>query len=367
LLILLGLAATAAAGLRATHAQEAETAAEPDTVVDSASQDAQPDSPTAPERAATTTTTPIPETSPPPQTFVSPYHSGDTQRGPFAEALFQVSRTPPSLANSESEPVSDQGWEVLCKTQVAKLKSYYVLQVAVGKANIADLPMIRQQQEPVAWLAKNLDVGFHPGSEMMYVRLFGKPGQEDQLKKIVDAVADAYKEEAVYAERQRELTKRDLLAELLKKLNEEFTEKTQTYYDMARELGTSATGSGQVAQELDMRRLDRVENEIMRLEGALLELETSGQPGNKKFYTLRIQQLNKQRAEIVESIESRSQSSTDLMHRFRDLERMQRVVDEMSMKLGVMDLDANAPDRIQQVQPAIVIGGEKPAATNPAK
>jgi hypothetical protein len=289
----------------------------------------------------------------------SPYYSDDVPQGPSAVALFEVSRTRPSLAETESEPDSDEAWQVLCQTQLAKLRSYYVLQAALRGPEIASLPMVRGQHEPVAWLAKSLDVGFHPGSELMYVRLYGKPGQEEQLKKLVDAVSKAYEDEVVYAESQAPLMKRDLLAQQLNKLEKELTEKTHLYYDLAKEQGAADTGSGRVAQELDMRRLDRIEDELMRLENAQLELETSGQPENTKFYDVRIAELRKRQRELEQRIIARSQSSVDLTTRLREIERLQRIYNELSTKLEVMDVEANAPPRIRQVQPAVVTGTEK--------
>jgi hypothetical protein len=283
-------------------------------------------------------------------------YSGDSHRGPAAVALFEVSRTPPGLTDTESEPDSEAAWQALCKTQLAKLRSYYVLQAAVRESEIASLPLLREHPDPVSWLANSLEVRFHPGSELMYVRLYGKPGQEEQLKKIVNEVAKAYEEEVLYARTQDRLGKRDLLAQTLNKLRNELTDKTEVYNQLAHEAGASDTESGRIAQELDMRRLDRIENEIMRLENANLEEQTrDSKASNAKFYELRLEQLNKQQAEIEQRILERSRSSADLTGRRRELDQMQRVYDELSIKLNFLDVELNAPPRIRKVQSAVVI------------
>jgi beta-lactamase regulating signal transducer with metallopeptidase domain len=357
LFIPLGLAAAVVAGLRTSAAEENnQPAATATTTAEEPEIGPQSTRASAAEAAKTIAT---------PGTLNPGYYSGGSPRGPSALALFEVSRTPPSLANTESEPDSDAAWQVLCKTQLAKLRSYYVLQAAVRNPEIASLPLLREKQDPVAWLAESLDVGFHPGSELMYVRLYGKPGEEEQLRKLVDAVSRAYEDEVLYAQSQAILRKRDLLAAQLNKLENELTNKTNLYYGLEEETGAADTGSGRVAQELDMKRLDRIEDELMRLENAQLELETSGQPGNTKFYEVRIDQLRKRQAELEHSIRERSQSSVELTTRLREIERLQRVYIEMSTKLEVMDVEANAPARIRKLQEAVV-AARKPSSPNPS-
>jgi beta-lactamase regulating signal transducer with metallopeptidase domain len=364
-LLALVLTAIAVAGMRTTRAEDAETVAKTRVIlVEAPSQGATSAQANATERPATSTTPADPPSWFAPPTVVSPYVSGDTQKRPGAVALFQVSRTPPSLANTESEPRSDVGWQILCKTQLAKLKSYYVLQAALRDPQIASLPLIRAQQEPVAWLADSLDVGFHSGSEIMYVRLFGKRDEVEQLTKIVDAVAKAYEDEVVFADETQRLTTRDLLAQTLKKLNEELTEKMQLYHDMAKDMGKLESGGGRVAQEIGLRRLDRIEAELMRLENGLLELETSGQAGNRKFYEQRIAELRKRQEELEASILSRSETSVELVSRSREIEQLQRLNNDLGMRLEVLDVEASAPPRIKKIQTAVPFGlGTLPSPT----
>ena len=347
-LLLWGLAAASAVGLRSSHADESEKPA-----AGTASPREKPEQPSnsVPTGTAAATT---PFLAPP--SLVTPYVPGELHQRPGAVALFQVSRTTPSLANTESELVNDGAWQILCKTQLAKLKSYYVLQEVLRDSDVASLPLIRAQQEPLVWLADNLDVGFYPGSEVLYVRLFGKRDEVEQLTKIVDAVAKAYEDEVIFADTQQRLSTRDLLAQTVSKLNEELTDKMQTYLDMAKEMGKVESGGGRVAQEIDLKRLDRIETELMRLENALLELETSGQAGNTKFYEQRIAELRKRQAELEQSILARSETSVDLAWRAAEIEQLQRLSNELGIRLEMLDVDANAAPRIKQLQRAIPTG-----------
>ena len=308
-LLMLGLAAVSAAGLRSSLAEEPEEPAAGAAPLDGKSGQGSYAAPTGTVAPATPALAPM---------LVCPYLPGDAQRQPGAVALFQVSRTPPSLANTESEPESDQAWQVLCKTQLAKLKSHFVLSSALRKPDIVSMPLVRSQASPSDWLIDKLEVGFVPGSEIMYVRLSGKRDEIEQLTKLVDAVAEAYEDEVIFADTADQLTTRDLLAQTVKKLNEELTDKMQTYHNMAKEMGKLDSGAGRVAQEIDLKRLDRVETELMRLENGLLKLETSGQAGNRKFYEQRIAELRKRQEELEQLIIARSESSVELV---RPLER----------------------------------------------
>jgi hypothetical protein len=266
---------------------------------------------------------------------------------------------------------SDAAWEVFCKTQVALLKSYFVLQSAVKDPKIAALPMLASADHPVGLLAQRLEVGFYPGSEILYVRMglsrTDESSQANQAVQIVDAIAKAYEEEVIFADKQRQLSASDLLAKINKKLQEEIRTKTEDYQQISREAGLAESAAGQVAQQLDIRRLERVEEELMRLENEFVELQTSGNTGNAKFFEERIAQLSKRQEELEQRIIGRSEPSADLSERRRELERLQRVADDLSAKLTLTEIEASAPNRIQRIQGAVLTSGSQPQAAPQAK
>jgi hypothetical protein len=286
----------------------------------------------------------------------------------YVTSLFRVSREQERLLEGSSSQ-SDAGWEIFCKTQIALLKSYFVLEAAVRDPEIAALPMLASADDPVGLLAQRLEVGFYPGSEILYVRMGCTRGDEaNQAVKIVDAVAKAYEDEVVFKERQRQAGTHDLLARAYKKLQEEMRRNMEDYQEIARGAGDLAdSGPGQVAQQLDIRRLERVEEELMRLENDFVELQTSGKTGNPKFYEQRIEQLSQRQEELVKQIMRRSQPSIDLSERRRELDQLQRVANDMSMKLALREVEAGAPNRIERIQGAVVTPGSEPQMPPRAK
>jgi hypothetical protein len=271
----------------------------------------------------------------------------------IATALFRVDSTKPAiLSDGVARRNPAQDFELVKKTQIALVRSSFVLQAAARKPGIATLPVFAQG-DPVDWLEKHLVADFPENGEILAISLRGPESHSGDLVRIVDAVAKAYQDEVIYSEKQRRLNDRDMLARNLEKLNQEIAQKMEEFSDIARESGRTESGSGQVLQQIDLKRLDRIETELLRLESKQLELETSGESGNPKFFEQRIDQLRERQAELEKRIASRSENSVELTLRQREFERLQRVADEMSVQLEELDIQSQAPDRIQLVQPAV--------------
>ena len=84
------------------------------------------------------------------------------------------------------------------------------------------------ETDPVEWLQENLIVDFPQNGEILSISLSGDELPED-LVRLVDAVAKAYKEEVVNDLRQRRLANRDLLARNLETLNKDIKRKIEEY------------------------------------------------------------------------------------------------------------------------------------------
>jgi hypothetical protein len=126
-----------------------------------------------------------------------------------ATALFHVSSEEISFSG---EPIhfDPQRNDIYRRTQLAYLKSYFVLQSALRAPGIASLEILAPHADKVEWLKTNLDVGYQDEkSEILQVRLQGTQEQREDLRQIVDAVCDAYLKEVVFEDEQRQLVVRD--------------------------------------------------------------------------------------------------------------------------------------------------------------
>ena len=191
---------------------------------------------------------------------------------PRATALFEVKNEEQSLVFDYSG-YNPQEFEILKKTQLAKLTSYYVLQSAVRNPGVASLSVFAGVPDPVQWLQENLEVDFPQNGELLSISLSANAPPED-LARLVDEVTKAYEDEVVFADNQTRLSTRDLLSQSLKKTNEELSDKLQTYLNMAEELG-KADGDGRDPHtDLMLREIAGLQAKKDALETRMLEMQT---------------------------------------------------------------------------------------------
>ena len=75
----------------------------------------------------------------------------------------------------------------------------------------------------------------------------------------------AYKKEVLGNERARKLNQHDMLERSLENLNAEIKRKSEDYLDIAKGMGKTE-GGNDIQQQLDMKRMDRIDEELAQLE-----------------------------------------------------------------------------------------------------
>lgn len=84
---------------------------------------------------------------------------------------------------------------------LALLKSQMVLEAALAKREISSLDAVQAHKgEELLWLMSDLRVSFPGDGEILEVRYEGEE-DPDQMKKVVDAVVQAYKDKVLYQDR----------------------------------------------------------------------------------------------------------------------------------------------------------------------
>jgi hypothetical protein len=264
----------------------------------------------------------------------------------------------PSLfADGVEQPNWQSHFDILKKTQIALLKSKFLLTAALRDPGVASLPIFAGVKDPEEWLQDHLKVEFPHDGEILSISLTGRESQADDLRRVVDAVAEAYKKEVLGNETQRKLTIHDILERSLQNLNAEIKRKYEDYLDIAKGIG-KADGSNDIRQQLNMKRMDRIDDEITQLEREVIKIQTGGENKDSKFVTKRLQMLVKQREDLTKEMERRSEKSVDLETRGEELKQLQEIAKDMSVKLERMDIDSQYPRQIDQVQPAVVEHGD---------
>ena len=363
-----------------------------------------------------------------------------------ATALFQVSNEQQSIAFDVNN--QNQNFDILKKTQLALLRSYFVLNAAVRPPGIASLSIFAKQGDPVEWLQGNLRVDFPQQGEILSISLVGSPPED--LVELIDAIAKAYRDEVIYEEKQRRLATRDLLARSLDNLKKEIDRNWRDYLAIAREAGRPESEDRDDETDILLRDIYALQNRKSELESGMYQMQTDyaimkgrledpqlidmqveealaqdqgmiilnqqlgyaqmqaaqTNSGNRrtrataaveqkiaqiqsqinarraamkqqiqrdkkskpnsavqqltKEFTTRFNYLRAQAGglanaleEKMKELEARSEVSVELATRKRDLDQLEQIAQDMSIKLESLDVEANAPEQIRQIQQAV--------------
>jgi hypothetical protein len=271
-----------------------------------------------------------------------------------ATALFEVRVHSPSIVGNQAGQWSPaEEYEILKNTQIAALKSKFLLASALRDPGVASLPMFATVSNPEEWLQDHLEVDFPQHGSILSIALRGPASQANDLSAIVDAVAGAYKRSFLDAERARLLSQHDMLERSLQNINSEIKRKFEDYLDIAKGMDRTE-GSNEMQRQLDMKRMERIDGELAQLEREQLRIETGGDGKDSKFVSARMTQLTKRQNELLKSMQKRGEISVDLATRKEELEQLQSIARDMSMKLEQMNIDRQLPARINQIQSALI-------------
>lgn len=122
---------------------------------------------------------------------------------PFAFAKIEFPSNPERVLNEHPDPPLKE------QTQKERILSRKMLSKVLEQPQVAELQSIREQPDPIAYLARELTIDFAAGSEIMRITLHGdRPGD---LEIIVNAVKDTYLHEVSdESERRRNNKENDL-------------------------------------------------------------------------------------------------------------------------------------------------------------
>lgn len=115
-------------------------------------------------------------------------------------ALLRVASTPTAIGNTGDPNKGQTAFATYIKTTAQLIKSEFVLNSALNDAKykIAELPTLAEQKDPIKYLDEKIMVNYSDGSEVIRIALEGD--RPDDIRKIVDAVKDAYYREVVEKE-----------------------------------------------------------------------------------------------------------------------------------------------------------------------
>ncbi|WP_020470503.1 tyrosine-protein kinase domain-containing protein [Zavarzinella formosa] len=115
-------------------------------------------------------------------------------------SIIRVSPQDPRIYYNE-DPQGRSDFASYLKTQAGMLRSHFVLNAAIRDPEIAALPMLREQPDPVRFLEEELVIDLQDGGELIKPKLSGDDPKA--ITMVVNSIHDAFFREIVEAERTR--------------------------------------------------------------------------------------------------------------------------------------------------------------------
>ena len=185
-----------------------------------------------------------------------------------ATALLRVQSKQTRILFKTADEETQPDFERYRRTQAQLLKSRFVLIAALRGSEIAKLPSIRNEPDPLAWLARHLRVDFPDNAEVIEVSLAGDEPKE--LAVLVNAVVDAYMAEVVdveQVERRQRLSDLDMI---YAEKEIEFRNKRTDLAVLARDLGTGDPEALSLKERRTLERYAAFRNELMAVQFKLI-------------------------------------------------------------------------------------------------
>lgn len=178
-----------------------------------------------------------------------------------ATTVLEVKTQKPVLLMETAQERTD--YRMFQATQLAMVKSRLVLNAALGKPGIAELPTIREEPEPADWLEQNIVAEFPAGSELLRLSLSGK--RPADLSQILKAVTEAYLEEIVTKDHNERLASRANLRKLYDQYNEKLTKQRSELKKLTEAVGSDDKQTLAMKQQLAAQQLAQEQAELLRV------------------------------------------------------------------------------------------------------
>jgi len=157
------------------------------------------------------------------------------------------------------------------KTQQQLLVTPFVLNSALRDAEVAALPEIRDESDPIGWLVSSLRVTSPLDSEIMQVTV--ETVSKDACVKIVNAIVNAYMQEVVVEERNERLARLNRLEGVYAESEGKVRTKQTELKQLANVLGTGDSQSLTVAQQSAVSQFGMMQGKLADIQFDLMKAE----------------------------------------------------------------------------------------------
>ncbi len=180
----------------------------------------------------------------------------------------------PLVFQTADHPGMKSTFDLYRNTQTQLIRTPFVLNAALRSSEVHDLPLIKNQADPTAWMWENVDAEFTTDGEIMEVGFTSSDSRGSVV--IVNAIVNAFLEEVVNSEKLLRFQRLDNLESVRSTSEEQLRSKQKELRFLAAALGTSDSESLTVAQQsaieqfgLMQEKLSEVQFELMTAQGEL--------------------------------------------------------------------------------------------------
>jgi len=186
-------------------------------------------------------------------------------------ALLEVkSGTVDPLAESVRR-VDTKEVELFQQTQLTVLKSQFVLKAALRPTAISQLDaVVSERPDELTWLYDGLRATF--AGEVLEIRWDGQENSDD-MKKVVDSVIEAYRNEVVTNERIRKKETQEKMAKLHKQLATELKEKIERYQTLSKDLEGPESPIASTVLNMLINDVRLIQSQIVDTKKQLIDIE----------------------------------------------------------------------------------------------
>jgi capsular exopolysaccharide synthesis family protein len=187
-----------------------------------------------------------------------------------ATTLLHVSLKEPKVLGNDSQSMME--FSTYQKAQGALVTSRLVLNSVLKRGAVGRLDGLPSQpDEQIDWLQREIKVDFKTGPEFMRISITGDRAEE--LKTLLNTVADVYLKEVVYKERTQKLARLNRLKEIQSKYEETLRNRRESVRNLILAVGSGDAQVIAVKQRYAEEALGATEKERLQIQSELRRVE----------------------------------------------------------------------------------------------
>ncbi|MFN0199696.1 MAG: GumC family protein, partial [Planctomycetaceae bacterium] len=153
---------------------------------------------------------------------------------------------------------SEKAFDTYKQTNMKLVASPFVLHAALRRPEINNLAIINEQENPLKWLEEELKVS---SPQMEFIKISLTSTHPRDATALVNAVTEAYLEEAVNQERNKKLQRKSYLERVSSENEEKLRSKRNTLKRLAMQLETSDSNALTDRQKMQIELLSQTRRE----------------------------------------------------------------------------------------------------------